>query len=561
MGVQQKPGAAKQQTRLGAGSGQTPASVVPVVATPTGYTQPLAPTGSPTAPYTIIPAESVVSGGQGVARSVPHSATNRAVKPGTLPIKDPAPAVHYIFEPLVPTASTPIIYSQTTGVPVGVTKTSSANPAVYHTEVVSSKPMPVTTTKPYAIVPAQPTASIEIQGIAVNQQGTPLISSPVQLGYGTVSSTPYIHTVVTPSSGVRQLPAHTISSARTSKIFSESGRISQQNTPLSHQRVPDNQATAQLEEIGKNISDAFASSSEQMLIAAFEDAWKKFQANGKRYQSASNNATQKTMVQSNTFAKSIPPPNAEVVSVPGTSSRLSLIRPTYSRSKMPTVQSTADQLMCVSPDTQSGLAVAAPVGDLQQNQQSVQILYSVSPQTYTRGSECPVTTLYAVAPNSAQSPYDHMMKHSHLRQGRPKTSQVQTSGIYVPAHGNDIVAAKQQTAVVIEQVGGGSVLGSKSVVQTPRSQHQIFLSERVKQQEPVAAVQHLSVLKPQPAVVGDPQVKQRGTTAAPAPAGKAPRQCALCAKEATYLCSGCHRIWYCGKDCQVCHHFYIISKL
>ena len=32
---------------------------------------------------------------------------------------------------------------------------------------------------------------------------------------------------------------------------------------------------------------------------------------------------------------------------------------------------------------------------------------------------------------------------------------------------------------------------------------------------------------------------------------KSNRACALCRKEATYLCSGCHAEWYCGRQCQV----------
>lgn len=580
-----------KQTQSRPVASQTPVPVVPMVATPTGYPQPLAPADGTTA-Y-IIPTEAVVSAGQSVAIAVPPPTAGRAVKPGSLPIKESvvqpaarppppppaaAPAVHYIIEPLVPGATTPVIYGQTTEVPVAVTRTqpSLANLPVYHTEVAASKSMPVTTTKPYAIVPAQPTASIEIQGIAVNQQGTPLISPQVHLGYGAVSTTPYIQTVVTPSSDVKLAPQTATgspSNPKLSKISTGSTQMSQTvKSSSSHTRTQDQQASAQLEEIGKNISDAFASSNEQMLIAAFEDAWKKFQANGKRYQSSNSSSGRKTGGQTETVGKPIPPPNAEVVSVPGTTSRLSLIRPTYSRSKMPGVQSSApaDQLVCVPAETQTRLTVAAPVvGDLQQKQQhSVQFIYcsapSVQPQVYPGASEHPGTALYAVAPNNARSPYEHIVKQPH-RSGKlvgSRTTQVQSSGIYIPAHASDIslTSKHQPTAVVVEPVTAGGL--NKSVVHVPRSQQQIIINERgipVKQPEQVA-VQHLSVLKTKPQTIvisGDHQQKQQKApvaTASVAAAGKAARQCALCTKEATYLCSGCHRIWYCGKECQVCKH-------
>jgi hypothetical protein len=566
-------GAKQIQSRPEAGSirSQTPVSVA---TTPTGYTS----TGVGTAAYTIIPTDTVASGGQGVttAIAVPPPVTTRAIKPGTLQIKDSAttvvpphtaaaPTIHYIIEPLVQAATTPVIYSQTTGVPVVThTQPSSANVPVYHTEIASSKsPMPVTTTKPYAIVSAQPTASIEIQGFAVNQQGTPLISPQVQFGYGSVSTAPYIQTVVTPSSNAKH-SIHTMagssSSAKQCKI-SEMARMSP--TARSASSHPQTHEKSQLEEIGKNISDAFATSSEQMLIAAFEDAWKKFQANGRRYQ-APKSGSRKTGGQPETGGKPIPPPNAEVVSVPGTSSRLSLIRPTYSRSKMPVVQSAPDQLVCVPADAAAHTRLAVTTTpDLQQKQHPMQIIYCSSPsvqqQVYNGGSEYSGPALYTVAPNNAQS--YNVVQHQLHRGGKSvgsKITQVHTSGIYIPAHASDVSLKNQQpTAVVVEPVATGGL--SKSMVHAPRSQQPIIVNDRgvpVKQQEQVA-VQHLSVLKKSQTIViggGDHQqvggkLQQKATSVGSA--GKVTRQCALCTKEATYLCSGCHRIWYCGKDCQL----------
>jgi hypothetical protein len=408
--------------------------------------------------------------------------------------------------------------------------------------------MPFTTTKPYAIVPAQPTASIEVQGIAVNQQGTPVISPQIQLGY---SSAPYIQAAsVAQTSGIKRT-AHTTESWAASKSskFSTVSVPSQSGKGTSHQRISDEQTNAQLDEIGKKIGDAFANSSEHMLIAAFEDAWKKFQANGKRYQVPKSSSRRVGVTETSAHPKSIAPPNAEVVSVPGTSSRLSLIRPTYSRSKIAAMQSSPDQLVCAPADSQTALATTEP-----QKQQQVQFVYydsSLQPQVYTTGTEYAGTTLYAIAPNNAQpSSYDHIVKQAP-RQGKSVQKQIQSSGIYIPGPATDVgVSNKQTAAVVLEQVSAGGP--AKSVVQVPRSQqqqqHQMAVTERVKQ--PEKAVQHLSVLRKPQHVASDQYsvVKQKSQTVA---TGKVARQCALCTKEATYLCSGCHRIWYCGRDCQL----------
>ena len=196
-------------------SSQTPVSLVSLVPTPTGYaTQPV--TEVDGTAYTLVPA--VVQGGQGgVAIAMPPV---KPVPPGHLPLDTAAVvmqqpsqhsgAVNCIIEPMVPAASTSVVYSQTASIPATITgsqtiNTSSAkalsSQAVYRTQVVSGKSMPVATTKPYAIVPAQPTESVEIQGIAIDKRGTPVISSPVPLGYSVVP----VQAAVTPTVGAKQV--------------------------------------------------------------------------------------------------------------------------------------------------------------------------------------------------------------------------------------------------------------------------------------------------------------------------------------------------------------------
>lgn len=536
-------------------------SGVPLVTTPTVYSQPSP--GSTTA-YTLVQTD---AGGQGVAIAMPSTGV---VKPGTLPINNTnttvvlqqtphsgpsasVATVQYIIEPLA--ASTPVLNAHTHS--RAINGGSSNTAPVYHTRVVGSRTMPVTTTKPYAIVPAQPTASMEIQGIAVDQRGTPAISPPIQIatgGYSMVQGTPYIQTAVTSNLDAKQ------NSVRNSHAHGGT-----KSNP--RQRVLDEEATAQLDEIGKKIGDAFASSSEQMLIAAFEDAWKKFQANGKRYQTTSSSSSNRRIAHTQEatthsfHSKSSGPPNAEVVSVPGTSSRLSLIRPTYSRSKISALQqpNTDHQVVCVSADPKT--ITVSPSHELQQKKQIQYVYYSADgsgqPQHYAMTSEYPPTgtTLYAIAQNNAQPSYDRVIKQAQ-RQGKSssqKKYQVQSTGVYIPAHATEVGSNKQATIVLQPVVSDGGFQTTSRNQQIERTvQQKQTGSEKVSAS--TVAMKHLSVLssKPQSIAIGSgSEYAVINRTKSPATTTKTVRQCALCTKEATYLCSGCQKIWYCGRDCQV----------
>ncbi len=76
-----------------------------------------------------------------------------------------------------------------------------------------------------------------------------------------------------------------------------------------------------------------ANPKEDYLMSNFDDAWKKFKANGHCYKSVSKPPSVATTPQVRPYA----PPNAEVVSVPGhVTSRLSLIRPVGQRQRIVT---------------------------------------------------------------------------------------------------------------------------------------------------------------------------------------------------------------------------------
>lgn len=511
-------------------------AVVPLVATPTAYTQTLSHPNSNA--YTIVPAEAMVQGRPGVPLAMPPE---RAVKPRTLPLNDgtaiivqrtpqTATPVQYIIEPLVPAASTSVVYNQNASIPAAavtprhVMKGTSEDGSVY-THVIGNKSLPVTTTKPYAIVPAQPTASVEIQGIAIDQRGTPVINPQLPIGYSAVPAASYLQAVVTPTSDKPNTPD---SWARSSKS-SKAGSMHSQMSGHTH-RVPDEQATSQLDEIGKNISDAFVNSSEQMLIAAFEDAWKKFQANGKKYQSTTAGVRKTGQSETVVHTRPIAPPNAEVVSVPGTSSRLSLIRPTYSKSKISAVRSNPDQVVRMVDSQRS----------VPESQQKIQyVYYSDSPGVNTG------TAVYAITPSNAEvTSYNQVKRHAQPlgKQGH-KTYQVQSAGVFIPAHATDVGNSKPTTVVV-------DPASTKTVVKPPRSQQIPERSVSVVQQKQVTGEHSVQTLRNSQPAVGNGEyavMNQKSVVAA----GKGVHHCALCTKEATYLCSGCRKIWYCGRVCQV----------
>lgn len=520
------------QSRAAVKSSQTPVSVVLAANTPTvAYTQTMARDGT----AYIIPADAMVQGGQGVAIT-----TRRAIPPGSLPINSTAvvvqqpTAVKYIIEPAVPAASTSVVYSQTASIPAVTSSqaTASVVPAsIYHVQAPNAKSTPVTTTKPYAIVPAQPTTSVEIPGITVDQQGTPVVSAQLPVGYSVIPGKPYIHAAVTPTADPSS--AKQVAYTTEKKPASSNGPPSKPLPKIVSRgnnhadRALSEQTLTNLDEIGKRIGEAFANCSEQMLIAAFEDAWRRFQANGKKYQTT---ATSRRIGNSENAVSRSVPPNAEVVSVPGTSSRLSLIRPTYSRSKTTAPKANSDQLIHVSDGQQLPIQnLGTPPSQLSQQKQQVQYLY------------CPDYPIYAIAPNSAQPPRDQ------LKQGQ--TYQVQSSGVYIPVCTSQ--SNNTQPTIVLEQVIGSN----KPLAQQQVSRNQIALAEKTVSLQQTAdqiPVQHCSALrKPQPNTIiengGYSVIKQKDSSTTV----KTVRQCAQCTNEATYLCSGCHRIWYCGKDCQV----------
>lgn len=94
---------------------------------------------------------------------------------------------------------------------------------------------------------------------------------------------------------------------------------------------------------------------------------------------------------------------------------------------------------------------------------------------------------------------------------------------------------------------------------TPSNIHQIRTMQQQQQHSAVAAA-IASRLSPEKSSK-DSMKQQPSTSTAAVMQGSRPpsvpkRVCDKCGKAATFLCSGCHKIWYCGTECQVIEGHY-----
>ena len=317
------------------------------------------------------------------------------------------------------------------------------------------------------------------QVLSSSQPATPVIVACVSgSGQPVGVSTTKPYAIVNAMPGTAQIPAASLP-----------------QPPKTYSLVPEKQTQHRevVQTISKKIGDAFDSGNEQMLVAAFEDAWKKFQANEKRYEPRVHiTSTGTTKV----VGKDPPPPNAEVFAVPGTTSRVSLVRQTSSNrtvlapktsSPIPTQQVIAPPPLSSKEQTQSYAYTAAASAD--------------QPQVYLQ----PITT----GQKQQQPPLSH--------------SKVHSSGLFYPP-------SSTESVTVVQKKAPGTGIQRVVVSQSSSPAHHSRSGDR-----PVRETSEL---------------QQQTTTTHKRRSSKS-KYCARCGKNATYLCSGCHMEWYCGRECQV----------
>ena len=238
-----------------------------------------------------------------------------------------------------------------------------------------------------------------------------------------------------------------------------------------------------VQSIQKKIGDAFSSDSETMLVSAFEDAWKKFQENGKKYSSEREQRPKESdivLAKSTTVQRLVnTPPQTSLIHLMSTKPRVVAPKPSSNGTQV-----------------SSGLPGGGP---------AIQAANSTQQQIVIQPINSEYATVYAI-PSSG-----------------PAKHQVRTTGLYYPGTEAPI----------------SSSIASQSEHNVAKyASQQRGIRSKVSGQVPSASQQHVvkTVIKPS---------SQRRNPK------KSNKLCARCGENATYLCSGCHYEWYCGRECQV----------
>lgn len=386
-------------------------------------------------------------------------------------------------------------------------------------------PSSVTTTKPYAIVNAIPSQSVDA--------GYKSIALPQKVGMSEVVAAGGGRGMEVGGAGGKQHVICMVSSAGTAQLVagsvSQSGGMlpttasigggnSVTTPPTLHPQVPPPPYSAhalvtkqtsvpdlELESIQKRIGDAFTQSSEAMLVSAFEDAWKKFQANEKLYEGKEKEGGAKGIVARGP-AHSLVHQKPRVIAPKPHSEQIQL-----------------------SPSV--GTATAAQYI----HASHVQSTPLSQPQLLLQPVSSEYTTVYAI-------PASHSGHPVQLYYPAAAAAAVET-----PTQSDPAGLAARHTAT------------SKSIHPPPPPPLPVSLPVSAPASiAPVpAAQQHRivsskSVLPPPSRVITTASPRRPPHSSKVGPAGqKSAKRCALCGKGATYLCSGCRVEWYCGRDCQV----------
>ena len=320
--------------------------------------------------------------------------------------------------------------------------------------------------------------------------------------------------------------------------------------------------TVELEDITKKIETAFTTCSEGMLVSVFGEAMAKFHANKDKYHSLDdqhNVAVSTKPVHNGTPQSSHPspnvevvnrPPNAEVVSRPGSMPTVSLVRPSTGRARTNgphRLQTPTTPIAQISTGLQQHTLPASQMHTPPSSK--VKVVYTSAPQTQpavgahqyvyaynASNSNQPILVqpgsdyaMYTIASpnNPIQTP------GTQLKQlPSPQVAQhVQTAGLYYPEPPSAEPPLKRAESVV-----------ATSSRHQQQQQPIVISKPAVRSQQAAQALQ--------PASTGH-QSSRKSINPRRRAGFKSTRQCVLCGKEATYLCSGCHHVWYCGRECQV----------
>ena len=467
-----------------------------------------------------------------------------------------------------------------------------------------SDPATVAGSKPFAVVSAQqskgpPSDKVSPTSCEVNEKGTSPIYAPALPLPGS-SKAQQTHRLANGGDG----STHHLSPRKSEKANHASTKCSTSTTSAvpttgsggqvggRGERRPDDALKA----ITKSIQDAFVESNEKKLMAAFEDAWKKFQANGKRYEHV---AQQVRKQGSSTISEE---------THKGSKAKLAPKSGQHPQNSSPIVQPAVSA-------GQPGPVPAAPTGAVQQAAGTGHHNPSHHPYHHHHPATTPSAGLVGLSATStglvgtpaafisSPSPYYVVYASqppSHMHIAMPQTppdlqtqqQKKQQQPVFVQQQQPVFVQQQQPVFVQQQQQQQQPVSCSeyalyatvphsqaKTLVQTagvyfPSSLSPAHMSgvsgmqhsQRVSNPVPISPTDQLiSVHNPSPVSVPVPtkqasipnqvfgqRMKPR-LSSAPLQKSKSKsvRICSRCGNEATYLCSGCQQEWYCGRDCQL----------
>lgn len=401
------------------------------------------------------------------------------------------------------------VLCQAQGPPGGMPVYYSTIPSEATLQVAKSgnQPSGVTmTTKPYAIVNALPPPQSSDVGYVLHSSKPGMLhgggpgSSSKQHMIQMVSTTAGVPQPISEGTAVQQ-SGHVPSSVSTGASSAAAAGASPGLPPppsyskfLTENKRKSKVSKEDLQSIQKKIGDAFTQSSEVMLVSAFEEAWKKFQDNDKVY---------KEKEAGGPFVVDGTSPQTDT---PGTSTllhQMSTKPPNRAKSTH------AGPSAFLGPKYIHASPAAAAGGGAQQQM----VIQSVAPD---------YATIYAIPAPKAAAASGAQAKH-----------QVHVTGLYYPAvETADSSPSQSDLNNVVAKQQHSSAVTSREP--QPQPQHRVD-----------EALTHPQVAKPHTATTTttqqSPQTRRK----------KSQKYCARCGENATYLCSGCHLEWYCGRECQV----------
>lgn len=381
-------------------------------------------------------------------------------------------------------------------------------PALYyapvHPDVLSNQggggayPTSVTTSKPFAIVNALPVSSSEAP-VAISQkvgEGSRQQLVEVEVyrdGNGLshiipVSMLPQQQGYLSPDSTAGAEPMAASFPTIVSATDEKGKTVGKKIRP------------EDLQSIHKKIGDAFNTSNVSMLMSAFNEAWDKFQANGTKYQN------QQVTFNNVSFGIANQPVDGNLVST-----RPRVVAPKLSSIPVATGTPSASSPQYIH-------AAKVPAGSQKQQQ------YILQPIT----SNSSYAALYAAIPTSS-----HQLPTTATAAAYPTTSS---------------------PALRIQSEQTGSIVTAKTPPVLGSNKGPVADQQHGVKQNQVAIPAHekpYGYRQPQQARFASRPTTTTKPGSLPINTRKPVKSCAKCRKGATFLCSGCHHEWYCGRDCQV----------